>query len=103
MNTALSRPDVLISEVGPRDELAPGVRVEAGIATAFGCAIQGEVPEGDVVGMAGEAVAAGVDEAGLSDTTGMANPAQVRRLFKKVRAAIGERARGLPKGWVPPR
>lgn len=74
-----------------RDELAPGVRVEAGIATAFGCTIQGDVPEDDVVRMAGEAVAAGVDEAGLSDTTGMANPAQVRRLFNKVRAVIGER------------
>jgi hydroxymethylglutaryl-CoA lyase len=33
----------------------------------------------------------GVDEVGLSDTTGMANPAQVRRLFRAVRAEIGER------------
>jgi len=74
-----------------RDELAPGVKVEAGISTAFGCTIQGEVPEDDVVWMAGEAIAAGADEAGLSDTTGMANPAQVRRLFNKVRAVIGDR------------
>ena len=34
---------------------------------------------------------AGVNEVGLSDTTGMANPAQVRRLFKQLRAEIGER------------
>jgi hydroxymethylglutaryl-CoA lyase len=74
-----------------RDEIAPGVKIEAGISTAFGCTIQGEVTDDDVVWMAGEAIAAGVDEAGLSDTTGMANPAQVRRLFNKVRAAIGER------------
>jgi hydroxymethylglutaryl-CoA lyase len=74
-----------------RDEIAPGVKIEAGISTAFGCTIQGEVTDEDVVWMAGEAVAAGVDEAGLSDTTGMANPAQVRRLFNKVRAVIGER------------
>jgi hydroxymethylglutaryl-CoA lyase len=37
-------------------------------------------------------VAAGVDECGLSDTTGMANPAQVRRLFTRLQAAIGPRA-----------
>jgi hydroxymethylglutaryl-CoA lyase len=72
-----------------RDEMAPGVRIEAGLSTAFGCTIQGEVPEDDVVWVARECAAAGVDEAGLSDTTGMANPAQVRRLFDKVRAAIG--------------
>ncbi len=74
-----------------RDEMAPGVKVEAGLSTAFGCTIQGEVKEEDVVWLAGEVIAAGADEAGLSDTTGMANPAQVRRLFDKVRAAIGER------------
>jgi hydroxymethylglutaryl-CoA lyase len=39
--------------------------------------------------MAAELVKAGADEVGLSDTTGMANPEQVRRLFKKVRAVIG--------------
>ncbi|MDD2882436.1 MAG: hydroxymethylglutaryl-CoA lyase [Rhodoferax sp.] len=74
-----------------RDEIAPGVKIEAGLSTAFGCTIQGEVTDDDVVWMASQVVAAGVDEAGLSDTTGMANPAQVRRLFNKVRAAIGDK------------
>ncbi len=74
-----------------RDEIAPGVKIEAGLSTAFGCTIQGEVTDDDVVWMAEQVVAAGVDEAGLSDTTGMANPAQVRRLFNKVRAAIGHK------------
>jgi hydroxymethylglutaryl-CoA lyase len=74
-----------------RDEIAPGVKIEAGLSTAFGCTIQGEVTDDDVVWMAEQVVAAGVDEAGLSDTTGMANPAQVRRLFNKVRAAIGNK------------
>jgi hydroxymethylglutaryl-CoA lyase len=72
-----------------RDEIAPGVRIESGMSTAFGCTIQGEVKEEDVVWLAGECAAAGADEVGLSDTTGMANPAQVRRLFNKVRAVIG--------------
>ena len=74
-----------------RNDRAPGVKIEAGISTAFGCSIQGEVKEDDVVWIASECVAAGVDEAGLSDSTGMANPAQVRRLFNKVRAAIGDK------------
>ncbi|HEY1393482.1 MAG TPA: hydroxymethylglutaryl-CoA lyase, partial [Methylibium sp.] len=74
-----------------RSERAPQVKIEAGISTAFGCTIQGEVKDDDVVWMAASAVEAGADESGLSDTTGMANPAQVRRLFNKVRAAIGER------------
>jgi hydroxymethylglutaryl-CoA lyase len=74
-----------------RRDRAPQVGLEVGISTAFGCTIQGEVPEDDVVRIAEQAIAAGADEAGLSDTTGMANPAQVRRLFNRVRAAIGER------------
>jgi hydroxymethylglutaryl-CoA lyase len=74
-----------------RNERAPQVKVEAGISTAFGCTMQGAVDEDDVVWMAEAVVEAGVDEAGLSDTTGMANPAQVRRLFNRVRSAIGDR------------
>jgi hydroxymethylglutaryl-CoA lyase len=73
-----------------RNELAPQVHIEANISTAFGCTLQGEVAEDDVVRLAAQAVAAGADESGLSDTTGMANPAQVRRLFKRVFAEIGE-------------
>ena len=76
--------------VALRNEVAPQVWIEANMSTAFGCTLQGEVAEDDVVWLAGECIAAGVDESGLSDTTGMANPAQVRRLFNKVRAAIGE-------------
>ena len=74
-----------------RDEIAPGVKIEAGISTAFGCTIQGEVTDDDVVWTAAGCIEAGAEEAGLSDTTGMANPAQVRRLFNKVRAAIGDK------------
>ena len=73
-----------------RDAVAPQVKVEAGISTAFGCTLQGLVAEDDVVWLASQCIAAGADESGLSDTTGMANPAQVRRLFKRVRAAIGD-------------
>jgi hydroxymethylglutaryl-CoA lyase len=75
-----------------RDERAPQVKLEVGISTAFGCTLQGAVPEDEVLRLAEQVLRAGADEAGLSDTTGMANPAQVRRLFQRLRAAIGERA-----------
>jgi hydroxymethylglutaryl-CoA lyase len=77
--------------VALRNAQAPQVRVEAGLSTAFGCTLQGLVPDDDVVRLAAALAQAGADEIGLSDTTGMANPAQVRRLFKRVRAEIGER------------
>jgi hydroxymethylglutaryl-CoA lyase len=77
-----------------RNELPAGHRplIEVGVSTAFGCTIQGEVPEDEVVRLAEQLAEAGADETGLSDTTGMANPAQVRRLFSRLRAAIGAKA-----------
>ena len=75
-----------------RNEVAPAVKIEAGMATAFGCTIQGAVSEDDVLWLAEAVIEAGADESGLSDTTGMANPAQVRRLFKRLRAALGDKA-----------
>ena len=75
-----------------RRDTAPHVKVEAGISTAFGCTLQGEVAEDEVIRLAAQCIAAGADESGLSDTTGYANPAQVRRLFRRLRAEIGEHA-----------
>jgi hydroxymethylglutaryl-CoA lyase len=75
-----------------RRETAPGVGLEAGISTAFGCTLQGDVPADDVIRLAASCVEAGADEAGLSDTVGYANPAQVRRLFRRLRSEIGEKA-----------
>jgi hydroxymethylglutaryl-CoA lyase len=71
---------------------APGVKIEVGLSTAFGCTLQGAVPEDDVIRLAVQCAEAGADEVGLSDTTGMANPAQVRRLFTRVRAELGSKA-----------
>ncbi|MDX3806704.1 hydroxymethylglutaryl-CoA lyase [Bosea thiooxidans] len=75
----------------PAEEL-PGV--EAGLSTAFGCTIEGAVPEDDVIRLAVAMAQVGVDSVGLSDTTGMGNPAQVRRLFTRLRAELGEKAGG---------
>lgn len=62
---------------------------EVGLATAFGCTIEGPVSEDNVVRLAVAAIDAGAAEVGLSDTTGYANPAQIKRLVRKVKAAIG--------------
>ncbi len=75
-----------------RRERAPGVVVEVGLSTAFGCTLQGAVDEDEVIRLAVACAQAGVDEVGLSDTTGMAHPAQVRRLFTRLRAELGGRA-----------
>jgi len=75
-----------------RNEYAPAVKIEAGIATAFGCTIQGLVPEDEVIWLAEQVINAGADESGLSDTTGYANPAQIKRLFRRLKTAIGSKA-----------
>lgn len=79
-----------------RDSLPSGQRpkIEAGLSTVFGCTLEGRVSEQQVVRDAVACVEAGCDEVGLADTTGMANPTQIRRVFRMVRAAIGERLGG---------
>lgn len=66
-----------------------GAHFAVGLATAFGCTIEGAVPEDQVVRLAVAAAEAGALEFSLSDTTGYADPAQVRRLVRKVKAAVG--------------
>jgi hydroxymethylglutaryl-CoA lyase len=70
---------------------AAGVHFAVGLSTAFGCTIEGAIPEDQVVRLAEQAVAAGAKELSLSDTTGYADPAQVKRLVRKVRAAVGDK------------
>jgi hydroxymethylglutaryl-CoA lyase len=64
--------------------------LEVGLSTAFGCTIEGAVPESRVIAMAEKVVALGVDEVGLSDTTGYGNPAQLKRLAEGIWSAIGQ-------------
>ena len=58
-------------------------RVEGVIATSFGCPYEGEVPVERVLEIAAQLVAAGAEEVGFGDTTGMANPLQVARLLRR--------------------
>jgi hydroxymethylglutaryl-CoA lyase len=62
---------------------------EVGLSTAFGCTMEGAVSEDKVVRLAVASIEAGAREGGLSDTTGYANPAQVRRLVRRTRTAVG--------------
>ena len=81
----------MIQEIKTVAEMAcaAGIHFGVSLATAFGCTIEGPVSEDVVVAMAEASVAAGAIELTLSDTTGYANPAQVKRLVRKVKAAVG--------------
>jgi hydroxymethylglutaryl-CoA lyase len=70
------------------------VSVEVGLSTAFGCTMEGPVSEDWVMEMAVRCVEAGADSVGLSDTTGYANPAQVKRMFTRLRNEIGDKSGG---------
>jgi hypothetical protein len=83
----------ICSHVGQLPEgRRPGV--EVGISTAFGCTIEGPVSEDWVIDLAIRLADAGADSIGLSDTTGYANPTQVRRLFRRLRSEVGAKAGG---------
>ncbi|MBN9755288.1 Hydroxymethylglutaryl-CoA lyase [Pseudonocardia sp. Ae406_Ps2] len=70
----------------------PGLQVDVGLSTAFGCTIEGPVAEDRVIALAVAAAEMGADSVGLSDTTGYADPAQVRRLFTRLSAELGGHA-----------
>jgi hydroxymethylglutaryl-CoA lyase len=67
---------------------AEGLRCEGVISVAFGCPYEGEVAPERVFEIAGALVAAGAQEVAFGDTTGMANPRQVREFFAAARAAL---------------
>jgi hydroxymethylglutaryl-CoA lyase len=69
---------------------AEGLRCEGVISVAFGCPYEGHVPPELVVRIARRLIDAGAQEIGFGDTTGMANPAQVRDFFPAARAALGD-------------
>jgi hydroxymethylglutaryl-CoA lyase len=65
-----------------------GLRCEGVISVAFGCPYEGHVPPERVLAIARRLVDAGAEEIGFGDTTGMANPIQVRDYFPAARAAL---------------
>jgi hydroxymethylglutaryl-CoA lyase len=71
-----------------------GLRCEAVISTSFGCPYEGRVPPENVLNIAQRLHSAGAQEIGFGDTTGMANPRQVREFFP----AIRQHLRAAPDG-----
>ncbi len=66
-----------------------GLRCEAVLSTSFGCPYEGHVAPERVIELAGRLRDAGAQELGFGDTTGMANPRQVREFFAAARAELG--------------
>ena len=64
--------------------------LEVALATAFGCSIIGEVPEDLVISSAEQIMEAGSKEVVLSDTTGYGDPSKVKKLVRKLKAAVGD-------------
>ncbi|TAN48034.1 MAG: hydroxymethylglutaryl-CoA lyase [Betaproteobacteria bacterium] len=88
-------PEQMLEEVRKCAALrgAGGPEIEGAVSTAFGCTLQGEVPEDEVVRLA-VALARCCDAVALADTVGYANPAQVKRVFRRVRGEIGDKLEG---------
>ncbi len=70
--------------------ICESVKVGVGVATAFGCTIQGEVKPADVFRTIETLVAIGADEIAVADTVGYGNPAQIRHIFKEAVSICGD-------------
>jgi hydroxymethylglutaryl-CoA lyase len=83
--------DDLTRVIELRDSLEPGRRIKviAGLATVFGCTIEGNVDEKRVLEIAGKVLALKPDALMLADTVGYGNPAAIRRVFREVRDMAG--------------
>jgi hydroxymethylglutaryl-CoA lyase len=79
-------PDEVLAEIAhiieERDNSGSKTKIEIGLSTAFGCAIQGHVDTSEVVRLVKAVVDLGVDAVGLADTVGYADPAMVKRVFE---------------------
>jgi hydroxymethylglutaryl-CoA lyase len=65
------------------------LRAEGVISVSFGCPYEGHVPPERVFAIARRLAQAGAAEIAFGDTTGMANPRQVREFFALAREALG--------------
>lgn len=77
----------IVAQARSRDGARP--HVMGGIPTAFGCSLEGRVSEREVCHVAELLAVRGVDEIGLADTVGYADPRLVRSLVEAVRGAVG--------------
>ncbi|MEM0984732.1 MAG: hydroxymethylglutaryl-CoA lyase [Pseudomonadota bacterium] len=62
---------------------------EGSLSTAFGCTLEGPIPDATILRLANRLMESGCDEVGLSDTTGYGDPGAMKRLIRAVRAEVG--------------
>ena len=90
-------PDDVVAEVAriraARDAAGSTSLIEGGVGTAFGCTLQGDVAEDDVLRLLQALLDAGADHVSLADTVGYADPQGVRRLFEKAFRLVGDKLR----------
>ncbi|MDT0138937.1 hydroxymethylglutaryl-CoA lyase [Acidovorax sp. PRC11] len=88
-------PDEVVAEVAriraARDASGSRTLIEGGVGTAFGCTLQGDVAESEVLRLMQALLDAGADRVSLADTVGYADPQSVLRLFGRARALVGDR------------
>jgi len=88
-------PDEAVAEVAriraARDAAGSKTLLEGGMSTAFGCTIQGEVKQSEVLRLLQALLDAGCDRVSLADTVGYADPAAVQRLFEAARQVVGDK------------
>ncbi len=67
---------------------AAGLPVRGYLSTCFGCPFEGPVPPARVAELAARLVGMGVYEVALSDTIGVAHPAQIREVLDATRPGV---------------
>lgn len=93
-NAGRSAQDALDDLAGVADD-HPHVRFAGGVATAFVCPFDGEIPPERLAGVAGAFAGIGITRLGLADTLGTAAPEQVARSLDAVRSAVPDAELGL--------
>ena len=66
------------------------MQLRVGLQCVFGCAFEGPIPTERVVKMTEEILSMEIDMFSLADTTGMANPLQIKQLLTKLRSNLGD-------------
>ena len=62
---------------------------EGNLSTAFGCTLEGAVSESIVLRLGSRMMELGCQEIGLSDTTGYANPIQIKKMIRRLKKEVG--------------
>jgi hydroxymethylglutaryl-CoA lyase len=87
VNRSIEESLTALERVLPRAREA-GLRCEGVISVSFGCPYEGQVEPARVFAIARRLTDAGAEEIGFGDTTGMANPLQVREFFTAARREL---------------